>query len=266
MKKILFGLLALTLPVLIHAQDDQGGSSADDLAKKLQNPIASIISVPFQNNFDFGIGPFDGSRWTMNMQPVIPISIGPEWNLITRTVIPLISQNDVFAPGSSQTGLSDMVASAWFSPKEPTPSGLIWGAGPVLLVPIATDELLGTEKFGVGPTVVILQQAGAFTYGGLVNHIWSVAGSDTRADVNQSFIQPFVARNFPGGYALTAVAEITQNWEFDASSGVFAIVGSKVVTIGKQATQVAVGPRVFFGNAKAANWGLRAAFTLLFPK
>jgi hypothetical protein len=263
MKKACLFLVLSLLPFFAMAQD---GTSADDLAKQLQNPIASLISVPFQNNFDFGIGPADGSRWTMNMQPVIPMSISEDWNLIGRVVLPVISQNDVFGNSGNQTGLSDAVVSGFFSPKAPTAGGLIWGAGPVLLIPTATDELLGTEKFGVGPTAVALKQAGSFTYGALVNHIWSIAGADDRADVNQTFFQPFLAKNYAGGYALTAVTEISQNWDFDSTSGMFAIVGSKVVTIGSQATQVAFGPRFFYGNGRAADWGFRAAFTLLFPK
>ncbi|MCO5726058.1 hypothetical protein [Robiginitalea marina] len=263
MKKACLFLVLSLLPFFAMAQD---GTSADDLAKQLQNPIASLISVPFQNNFDFGIGPADGSRWTMNMQPVIPMSISEDWNLIGRVILPVISQNDVFGNSGNQTGLSDAVVSGFFSPKAPTAGGLIWGAGPVLLIPTATNDLLGTEKFGVGPTAVALKQAGSFTYGALVNHIWSIAGADDRADVNQTFFQPFLAKNYPGGYALTAVTEISQNWDFDSTSGMFAIVGSKVVTIGSQATQVAFGPRFFYGNGRAADWGFRAAFTLLFPK
>ena len=266
MKKLLLPMLLVLAPVFLIAQDKQDGPSADDLAKQLQNPIASLISVPFQNNFDFGIGPAGGSRWTMNIQPVIPMSISEDWNLIGRVILPVISQNDVFGNSGSQTGLSDAVVSGFFSPKAPTAGGLIWGAGPALLIPTATDELLGTEKFGVGPTAVALKQAGSFTYGALVNHIWSIAGADDRADVNTTFFQPFLAKNFAGGYALTAVTEISQNWDFDSTSGMFALVGSKVVTIGSQSTQVAFGPRIFYGNGRTADWGFRVIFTLLFPK
>ena len=255
---ILFGVS------LIYGQDD--GPSADELAKKLQNPVASLISVPFQGNMDFGVGPDDGTRFTMNIQPVIPISISENWNLIGRAILPVISQSDVFGNSGNQTGLGDAVISGFFSPKEPTKGGIIWGAGPVMLVPTATDDLLGTKKFGLGPTGVILKQIGSNTVGALVNHIWSVAGNQDRADVNATFLQPFIAHNFSGGYALAFNTEFTQNWEADTSSGSFHLVGSKVVSLGSQLAQVFVGPRIHYGNGNAADWGIRGGLTLLFPK
>jgi hypothetical protein len=249
----------------VNAQD-KPASSADELAKQMQNPIANLISLPFQNNFDFGAGAADGSRWTMNIQPVIPISISTDWNLISRTILPVVSQNDIFYSGSSETGLGDTTISAMFSPKKPTSGGIIWGAGPIFLVPTATDNLLGTQKFGVGPTAVALKQVGSFTVGALVNHIWSIAGNSDRSDVSSTFMQPFVAKNFSGGYALTAVTEVTQNWEANSTSGMFAIVGSKIVSLGKQKGQIGLGPKIFYGDGRVADYGFRAIFTLLFPK
>jgi hypothetical protein len=172
-------------------------TSAEDLAKKLQNPVASLISVPFQNNFDFGLGPsHTGWRYTLNIQPVIPISLTKDWNLISRTILPVISQhNAVGAPveaggdeveviqsGSratvdvNQDGLGDTVQSFFLSPVKSGPGGIIWGLGPVFLLPIATEDLLGSGKWGAGPTAVVLKQTGGWTYGILANHIWSIAG------------------------------------------------------------------------------------------
>lgn len=241
-------------------------SQADALAKQLQNPLASLISVPFQGNFDFGVGPADGNKMVLNIQPVVPISISENWNLIGRLILPVVSQNNVFGNSGSQFGLSDAVVSAFLSPKEPTSGGLIWGVGPVLLVPTATDNLLGTEKFGVGPTAVVLKQAGQFTIGALINHIWSVAGNDDRADINNTFLQPFLARNFKGGYSLSLNTELTQNWDADATSGNLNLVGAKVFSIGKQLTQVFLGPRIPYGNGNSSEWGFRAGVVLLFPK
>jgi len=132
-------------------------------------------------------------------------------------------------------------------------------------VPTATDDLLGTGKFGIGPTVVLLTQLSGFTVGGLVNHIWSIAGDEDRADVNNTFLQPFVARNFSGGYALSLNTELTQNWEAGQASGTINITGSKVISLGTQRAQVAIGPRIPYGEGNTAEWGFRAVFVLLFP-
>ena len=259
------GILALS-PFFGMAQDAQGGSSADDLARQLQNPLASLISVPFQNNFDFGFDPADGSRWLMNIQPVIPMSISEDWNLIGRVILPVISQNDIFGASGSQTGLGDALLTGFFSPKAPTAGGMVWGVGPAISVPTATDDLLGSGQFSMGPSAVALIQKGSFTYGALVNHIWSLFGASDRGNVNATFFQPFVGKNFPGGYALSLNTELLQNWEADATVGTLHLVGSKVTSLGGQMIQFFAGPRIPFGNGNNASWGIRAGLVLLLPK
>lgn len=267
MKNLAFVTVLILLPVLGWAQETSiPENQTDELAKKLQNPLASLISLPFQSNFDFGFDPEDGSRWLMNVQPVIPISISEDWNLIGRVILPVISQNDIFGKSGSQTGLGDALVTGFFSPKEPTSGGLIWGVGPAISIPTATDDLLGSGKFSMGPSVVGLIQAGGLTYGALVNHVWSVFGDSDRADINATFFQPFVARNFAGGYALALNTELLQNWESDATNGTINLVGSKVLTIGSQLSQVFIGPRIPYGNGNNASWGFRAGMTLMFPK
>ena len=151
------------------AQTQAPAEDPQALAKKLANPISSLISVPFQNNFDFGMGPDkDGFRYTMNFQPVIPVALNKDWNLISRTILPVMAQDDVVGT-SSQFGLGDTVQSFFFSPNKTEP--FIWGAGPVLLIPTATDEVLGTQKFGIGPTVVVLKQQKGWTVGTLFNNV-----------------------------------------------------------------------------------------------
>lgn len=262
MRNVYLCLLCLCIGGWAHAQ--QG--DADALAKQLQNPVASLISVPFQLNMDFCICDYNGSRTFMNIQPVVPMGISEDWNLIGRVILPVIWQNDVFGNSGSQFGLGDAIISGFFSPKAPTAGGLIWGAGPVILAPTATDNLLGAEKFGVGPTAVFLKQQGTMTFGLLVNHIWSVAGDEDRADINASFFQPFTAMNFTGGYAVTLNTELTQDWDNDGTNGTFHIVGSKVLSLGSQLAQVFIGPRIPYGNANKAGWGIRTGLVLLFPK
>jgi hypothetical protein len=267
MKKFILLFAVWTIPFLCLAQaESELQREEDELAKQLQNPLASLISVPFQNNFDFGFDPADGSRWLMNVQPVIPMSIGEDWNLIGRVILPVISQNDIFGESGRQTGLGDALMTGFFSPKAPTSGGVIWGVGPAISIPTATDDLLGSGKFSAGPSAVALVQKGSITYGALVNHVWSLFGASDRADISATFIQPFLAKNFAGGYALTLNTELLQNWKADATVGYLHLVGSKVTTLGSQLVQFFVGPRIPYGNGATSSWGFRAGLVLLLPK
>jgi hypothetical protein len=213
-------------------------------AKQLANPVSALISVPLQLNFEDNIGPLDeGSRVTLNMQPVIPFSLNEDWNLISRTILPLISQQDIFPGSGSQSGLGDTVQSLFFSPVNPTVSGWIWGAGPVFLLPTATDELLGADKWGAGPTAVALKQQGPWTYGFLANHIWSFAGDSDRNDVSSTFLQPFVGYTTAKGWSFDIQTESTYDWENEHWNVPLVFLVSKVTTIGGQLIQVQAGPR-----------------------
>ncbi len=240
--------------------------SADALAKQLANPVAALISVPFQNNFDFGIGPKDGWRYTLNVQPVVPFSLNDDWNLISRTIVPVIHQQDVFG-STSQTGLGDTVQSLFFSPKEPTSGGWTWGIGPVFLLPTATDGRLGSEKWGLGPTGVALKQEGKWTYGVLANHLWSVTGHSDRAEVNATFLQPFVTYSLGQGQTITAQTETTYDWRNSKWTVPLGLFYGKVTRIGSQMVSIGGGVR-YYGTKPdgAPDWGLRVSLTLLFPK
>lgn len=236
-----------------------------DLAKKLSNPVADLISLPIQSNYDFGIGPGDGSRWITNIQPVIPFGLSDDWNLISRTIIPVVSQEGILPGGAANAdGLGDIVQSFFFSPKESSP---IWGIGPVFLIPTATDNLLGTEKWGVGPTVVVLKQEGPWTYGALANHLWDFAGDDARASVNATFFQPFVSYTLPSATTFTLNVESTYDWNANQWSIPVNALVSQLFTIGDQPIQLSAGVRYYAETpAGGPEWGLRLGLTFLFPK
>ena len=164
-----------------------------ELAKQLSNPVAALISVPFQYNWDTDIGPANADRSLLNIQPVIPFAISQDWNLISRTIVPIIDAESPVIGGEDHSGLGDILQSFFFSPKNPTKNGWIYGLGPALLFPSASDDALGQEKWGAGPTAVVLKQEKGWTYGALANHIWSFAGDDDRPDVSATFLQSFLA-------------------------------------------------------------------------
>ncbi len=248
----------------VSSESDE--TSADELAKKLANPVSSLISVPFQNNFDLGYAN-DGFRYTLNFQPVIPLSLNEDWNLIVRAIVPFIHQEDVLAEDSSQTGLSDTLLSTFLSPAKPTSFGLTWGVGPVFLIPSATDELLGTEKFGLGPTAVVLQQQGKITYGILANHVWSVAGESGRSDVSSTFLQPFFVYGLGSGRNVALNTETTYDWEAEQWTVPINLQFNQVFSLGGQTMQAQIGARYFAESPDGGpDWGIRAGLTFLFPR
>lgn len=192
------------------------GARADDsdIQKQLSNPIASLTLLPVQVNYDTNIGPNrDGDRVTTNIQPVVPIKLDSEWTMVVRTILPVIGQDDIFPGSGSQFGLGDTLQSFFFVPQ--TVNGFTWGAGPAILWRTGTDELLTSGKWAAGPTAVVLQQTGPWTVGALVNHVWSFAGDEDRADVSTTFIQPFVAYAASGGWTYTLNTESSYDWVGD---------------------------------------------------
>lgn len=245
------------------------GSTEEELAKQLQNPVADLISVPFQFNYDQNISVNDdGERITLNLQPVVPFEFGQNWNIITRTILPVVYQDEIFPGAGSQSGISDIVQSVFFSPKAPTPSGWIWGAGPVLLLPTGSDDLLTTDKWGAGPTAVALTQKGPWSYGGLVNHIWSFAGDDDRDEVNSTFLQPFLAYTTHSAWTFSLNTESTYNWENEEWSVPINAHLSKVVNIGGQMISLVGGLRYWVESPDSGpeGFGFRFNIIFLFPK
>jgi len=256
---------ALALATPAAAQDDQ----AAELARKLANPVASLISVPLQYNYDEYGGANDGGTSSrLVVQPVIPFSLNEDWNLITRTLIPFVDQNDFPQDALNESGLSDTTASFFFSPKAPTAGGWIWGAGPVLLLPTATEDVLGTEKWGIGPTGVALKQTGPWTVGLLAGQVWSVAGDDDRSNVSSTTLQPFVSYTTKTHTTFGAYTESAYNWEGEQWSVPLIVQAAQLFKIGPQILQFAVGAKYWAESPDDGpeGWGLRVQLTLLYPK
>jgi hypothetical protein len=241
------------------------GADDAELAKKLSNPVASLISVPFQFNYDTGYGAKDADRIVLNIQPVVPFSLNDDWNLILRTILPVIYQGSLADGIQSKAGLGDTVQSFFFSPKEPI-NGWILAAGPVALWPTGTDPLLRSEQFGLGPTALALRQDNGWTYGALVNHIFGVTDSDDHPDVNATFIQPFVSYTWPSATTLAFNTESTYDWTGEQWTVPLNLILSQVVKFGSQPVQFSLGGR-YYADApdSGPEWGVRFAVTFLFP-
>ena len=243
-------------------QDDQ------ELGKQAQNPLASLISLPVQNNTNFGLGPNDRTQNVVNIQPVVPFGLGSKVNLITRTIFPFITQPDLASTSGSTTGLGDVLFTAWLSPAEA--GKVIWGVGPVISLPIG-KEGLSTEKWALGPSIVALIMPGPWVVGGLVNNIWSVGGDENLGDVNQMTLQYFVNYNFPSGWYLTTAPIITANWEADDGNKWTVPLGGgfgKVFRLGGQPFNA--NTQAFYNvvtpDVDGAKWQLRLQLQALFPK
>ncbi len=256
----------VTLSAIVALASVAHAQTADELAKQLSNPIASLTSVPLQGNFDFGGGADDdGFGFTLNVQPVVPISLNDDWTLISRTIIPLSYRDYSAAPDNDISGIGDITQSFFFSPKL-SKNGVTWGVGPVFLLPTATDDRLGTGKFGLGVTGVGLKQSGPWTVGALANHIWSVAGDDDRPDVNQTYFQPFLSYALGKGQTVSFNVESSYNWETDQWTAPINVGYSKVFKASDQLMSFQVGAKYFAdGPEGTPEWGLRTTLTLLYP-
>jgi len=239
----------------------------EDLAKKSQNPIADLVSLPFQSNTNFNAGPFNRVQEVLNIQPVVPLHINPDWNLISRTIVPVVSQPDLILDRNTN-GIGDITQEFFVSPAHP--GALIWGIGPVFTVPSATDPILGQGKVLLGPTAVLLTTPGHWVIGVLVNNQWSVGGNPLRPAVNQFLLQPFVNYNMADGWYLTSSPIITANWLAAAGEKWTVPIGGgigRLFRIGEQPISASVAA---YWNAAhptgAADWQLRTFVSFLFPE
>ncbi len=249
------------IPVSVAAEDSE-------LARKAQNPIADLISLPFQYNLNFNVGTNDDPQQILNIQPVYPINLSDDWNLITRTIIPLIDQPALYPGDDSNFGLGDVQFTGFFSPAKS--EGVTWGIGPAFRLPTATSRNLGTDKWSAGPSLVVLDSSGPWVFGALLQNVWSYAGSSDRADVNEFLLQPFVNYNLDDGWYLTTSPIMTANWEADSDNRWMVPLGGgvgRVFNIGKQPVNLQMqGYYNVVRPDEASNWGLRIQLQFLFPK
>lgn len=259
-------LCALACSTVLAQPEDDSEAAEQGLAQAAQNPVGDLISLPVQNNMSFGVGPDNRVQNVANIQPVYPIALSDDWNLITRTILPVISQP---APGRDRTnGIGDLNFTGFFSPRKP--GKWIWGIGPALVFPTASDDVLGTEKWSAGPSIVVLTMPGSWVVGGLVSQVWSYGGDSDRENVSSFLLQPFINYNFPNGWYFTSAPIITANWEADSGDRWTVPIGGgfgKIIRIGK--VPFNINSQVFYNVEKpagGADWQWRFQIQAMFPK
>ncbi len=258
----LYTLVFLGICVVQAVADKQ-----EDLAKESQNPIGNIISLPFENNFDFGVGPEDAFVYKLNVKPVYPLNLG-NVNLINRFILPVIYQEERVEGEGSEFGLGDFTYQAFFSPAKP--GKVIWGVGPAFVFPTNTNDRLGVDKWSAGPAIVALAKPGHWLVGVLVQNVWSYAGDDDAPDVNFLSFQYFINYNFKSGWYISSTPTISADWEADSDDRWTVPFGGgvgRLVKFGKQ--PVDIKGQAFWNAVKpdgAADWALQLQFKLLFPK
>ncbi len=260
-------LTALTMISLMLATTPLQAQEQSELAKKTQNPVSDLISLPLQNNFTFDVGPDDDLLWVLNVQPVIPVRAG-NWNLIHRPILPLIDQPALVPGQDDETGLGDLNYQLFVSPAKA--GKWVWGIGPSLVIPTASEDALGTEKWSLGPSFVALTMPGRWVIGGLVTQVWSFAGDDDREDVSEFLFQYFINYNFQRGWYVTSAPIITADWEAPSSQRWIVPFGGgfgKIARFGKQPVNLSF--QIYYNVERPdvlGDWSARFQIQFLFPK
>jgi len=244
--------------------------SEEELAKLAQNPVGNLVSVPLQYNGNLNFGPEKGTQSILNIQPVVPISISNDWNIITRTILPVIWQPSLGPGDSSVSGIGDLQFTAFLSPANP--GAWIWGAGAIVQAPTHSNSKLGNDNWGLGPSFVVLhlEKGSPWVYGVLVNNVWSLGSSSDAPSYNNGLIQPFLNYNLPDGAYLTSSPVLTVNWKAEGSQQWTVPIGGgvgKIFHFGKLPVNMQVA--AYYNVVRpdnAANWQIRAQMQFMFPK
>lgn len=265
---VLASILAVCIPGVLRAQEptEAAEAKATELAKATQNPVADMNSIPFQFNFTSGGDLGDATQSVLNIQPVLPLPINAKWNLISRTIIPV---TNLPGPGGERlTGIADIQEQLFLTPAKS--GGLIWGVGPIVSFPTATNPALETGQFAIGPAFVMLKMSGPWVFGFVANQLWRFAGSETSTEINNFFVQPFINYNLKRGWAISTAPSITASWEAPSGEEWTVPLGigvSKITMVGKQPMNLALQ---YYHNVERPTGAgadlVRMQFTLLYPK
>lgn len=263
-----FILAASMLRIAIAAPCIAQDTVFRDLARKMQNPVSDRISLSLEGRINFGVGLNEDVQSIINVRSLYSFNLGDNWNLINRTIVPVVSQPELIPGSGSQFGLGDITSTLFLMPRESRFA--IFGIGPAVSFPTATDKTLGLEKWRVGPAAVVATMPGRWVLGTLVTNLWSVGGDPSRADINSMVIQPFVHYNFLHGWYLLSSPIITAVWTADSEDRWIVPLGGgvgKVFSIGKQ--KMNASAQAFYNveqTTAIADWSLRLQFQFLFPK
>lgn len=276
MRRLLVSMLSAICLVALastvaDAQQPAAAAPAEDkstqLATKLSNPISDLVSVPLQFNWEQEVGPLELSRFILNIQPVMPFELNQSWNMIARVILPFIGQPPLLVDGESTSGVGDITASFFFSPK--SKNGFTWGVGPAFVLPASYQPTIGSGQWSIGPTAVALKQQGPWTFGALWNQVASVAGDQRRDDVNQMFLQPFCSYQATKTLTLTIQSESTANWEAESDTWTVPInvIVAKLSTFGRFPASYQLGAGGYPAHPDSGpTWKIRAAIVILLPK
>lgn len=248
--------------------EDNGTHDTEKLAKDVQNPVSSLISVPFENDTNFNNGPENGITNVLNVKPVYPSRFSEDWNLVNRAIVPFIYQDERFPGEGSRSGIGDITYQGFFSPSKA--GKFIWGIGPSVLIPTGSGDRMSSNKWAIGPSFVGLATPGHWVVGVLVSNIWSFAGEGDAENVDLFSLQYFINYNMKGGWYLSSAPTITADWEADSGNKwtvPFGLSVGRIFTMGNQPINIKIGG--FYNVDKpdeASEWTLQAQISLLFPK